>query len=165
MNAASPARPADELPARGARRCCPGRGRARVGQAWRAIHAALHHAAEATGCARYAACGTLRARRGDIGGDLDARRCLERGGFLPGAAAVRHARLHAEFAALMRPAGEADRPDMEAFIAAVQELETHIWALVPVERLPVGMFASVDVGQPGRLRLARRSRRAGDLVL
>jgi hypothetical protein len=140
--------------------------RERARQAWRDIHEALYYAADVTKCAQYADYGTLRARRSDICGDLDALRCMEQGGFMPGEAARRYARLHADFTALMRPGDEADdNQGAETFVDAVGELETQIWALVPVERLPVGMFASVDIGQSGRLRLVRRSRRAGDLVL
>jgi hypothetical protein len=140
--------------------------RERTRQAWRDIHEALYYAADATKCAQYADYGSLRARRGDICGDLDALRCMEQGGFLPGEAARHYARLHADFTVLMRPGDDTGNdPVAEGFMAAVHELEAQIWTLVPVERLPVGMFASVDVGQSGRLRLVRRSRRAGDLVL
>ena len=140
--------------------------RERARQAWRDIHEALYYAADTTKCAQYADYGTLRARRGDICGDLDALRCMEQGGFLPGEAARRYARLHADFTALMRQGDEAGNdPSTEPFMAEVHELEAQIWALVPVERLPVGMFASIDIGQSGRLRLVRRSRRAGDLVM
>lgn len=136
----------------------------RARQAWRDIHEALYHAADATRCAQYADDSSMRARRGDIGGDLGALRCMEQGGFLPGETARHYARLHADFTALMRPASGADPPETAAFIAAVQELEAQVWLLVPVERLPVGMFAPVDIGKSGRIRLVRRSRRAGDLV-
>lgn len=139
--------------------------RERARQAWRDIHEALYYAADATRCAQYTDFSTLRARRGDICGDLDALRCMEQGGVLPGDAVRRYARQHADFTALMRPVGEVNQEEIAAFIAVVQELEAQIWLLVPVERLPVGMFASVDIGQSGRLRLVRRSHRAGDLVL
>lgn len=145
----------------------PGEGLTeRARRAWRDIHEALYYAADATKCAQYADYGTLRARRGDICGDLDALRCIEQGGLLPGDAARRYERLHADFTALMRLGDdEADNARGEDFIAAVGEMETQLWTLVPVEQLPVEMFAPVRVGTSGRIHLVRRSRRTGDLVM
>jgi hypothetical protein len=145
----------------------PGEGlNERVRRSWRDIHEALYYAADATRCAQYRDCGPLRARRGDICGDLDALRCMEQGGFLPGDAARCYEQLHAAFTALMRlEADEASQASGEAFIAAVGEMETQLWILVPVEQLPVEMFAPVRIDPSGRIHLVRRSRRTGDLVL
>jgi hypothetical protein len=140
--------------------------RERIRRAWRDIHEALYYAANATRCDQYTDHGTLRARRGDICGDLDALRCMEQGGHLPVDTARRYERMHADFSALMRLRdGDAVNAEVEEFIAAVGELETQFWTLVPVEQLPVEMFASLRVGASGRIRLVRRSRRAGDFVI
>jgi hypothetical protein len=138
----------------------------RVRRSWRDIHEALYYAADATKCAQFEHYGLLPARRGDICGDLDALRCMEQGGFLPGDAARRYERLHADFTALMRLGdGEGIETRAAGFIDAAGEMETQIWALVPVEQLPVEMFAPVRVGTSGRIHLVRRSRRSGDLVM
>jgi hypothetical protein len=137
-----------------------------VRRAWRDIHEALYYAANVTKCAQYEDYGALRARRGDICGDLDALRCMEQGGFLPGDAAKRYERLHADFTALMRLGDdEAVNSRAEGFIAAAGEMETQLWTLVPVEQLPVEMFAPARAGASGRIHLVRRSRRTGDLEL
>ena len=145
----------------------PGVGtRERVRQAWRDIHEAVYYAANATRCAQFADFADLRARRGDMGGDLDALRCMQQGGQLVGDAARCYEHLHADFTALMRRGDDAGvDAATEAFTAAVHELEVQLWALVPVEQLPVGMFAPVNVGTSGQLRLVRRYRRAGDFAL
>lgn len=138
----------------------------RVRRAWRDIHEALYYAAEVTKCAQYADYGPLRARRGDICGDLDALRCMEQGGFLPSDAARRYERLHADFTALMRLGNGAGlETRAEAFVSAAGEMESQLWILVPVEQLPVEMFAPVRVGTTGRIHLVRRSRRSGELVV
>lgn len=140
-------------------------GRERARRAWRDIHEAVHHASDATGCAQYAVFADLRARRGDVLGDLDALQCMQQNGQLTDDAARRYERLHADFTALMR---QGDQPEpgaaIEGFIAAVQDLEEQLWALVPAERLPAGMFAPVNVGTSGQVRLVRRLRRTGELA-
>ena len=55
-----------------------------IRQAWRDIHEAVYYAANATRCAQFADFADLRARRSDIEGDLDALRCMRRGGWLAG---------------------------------------------------------------------------------
>ena len=76
--------------------------------------------------------------------------------------AHRYVGLHERFSALMRPGGGVPAADaVTGFVVAVQELETQLWALVPIEQLPGGMFAPTHDAERGKLRLVRRSRRSG----
>lgn len=133
-----------------------------IRQAWRDIHEAVYYAANATKCAQFTEVADLRARRGDISGDLDALRCMQRLGRLVSNEARRYEDLHEHFTVLMRPGADAPADgEVAGFVGAVQELETQLWALVPLEQLPAGMFAPTNDTERGRLRLVRRSRRSG----
>lgn len=138
--------------------------RERIRQAWRDIHESVYYAANATRCAQFTDFADLRARRGDIDGDLDALRCMQQGGQLTGDEARRYERLHTAFTALMRQEDSVVAAAVEEFTAEVQALEAVFWALVPVEQLPGGMFAPNGESAPGQFQLVRRSRRAGDFA-
>lgn len=138
--------------------------RERIRQAWRDIHEAVYYAANATRCAQYTDYADLRARRGDLSGDLDALRCMQQGGQLTGDEARRYERLHLDFTALMRQEDSVVAAAVEEFTAEVQALEAVFWALVPVEQLPGGMFAPSGDSTAGQFHLVRRSRRAGDFA-
>ena len=136
-----------------------------IRQAWRDIHEAVYYAANATRCAQFTDVADLRARRSDISGDLDALRCMQRAGRLTGDQVQRYERLHEGFTALMRPGIDAPATNVVAgFVLAVQELEAQLWALVPTEQLPAGMFTPSHDAERGKLHLVRRSRRAGDFA-
>ncbi len=139
--------------------------RERVRQVWRDIHEAVYYAANVTGCAQYTDIADLRARRSDLGGDLDALRCIERGGRLVSADVQQYERLHADFTDLMRWAGDEPSPKaVEQFTTEVYGLETRVWAIVPTEHLPSGMIAQVVDDSNGKARTVRRVRRTGKLL-
>lgn len=138
----------------------------RARRAWRDIHEAVHYAANATRCVQYTDFADLRARRGDLCGDLDALRCMQQGGKLTGDAARRYEHLHADFTAFMSQDGDPeDEAALDGFVAAVHDLEEQLWAIVPSEQLPVGMFAPVSIGTSDQIRLVRRRHRTGELAL
>jgi hypothetical protein len=140
--------------------------RERARREWRAIHEAVHYASNATRCVQYTDFADLRARRGDIRGDLDALRCMQQNGQLVGDAARRYEQLHAEFTTLMRQDGDLGAETaIDGFVAALNALEEQLWALVPAEQLPVGMFTPVNIGTSDRIRLVRRKHRSGELAL
>ena len=138
--------------------------RERIRQAWRDIHESVYYAANATRCAQYTDFADLRARRGDISGDLDTLRCMQQGGQLTGDEARRYERLYEAFTILMREEDSVVTDAVEEFTAAVHELEAVFWALVPAEQLPGGMFVPSAESTTGQFQLVRRSRRAGDFA-
>jgi hypothetical protein len=142
-------------------------GRERVSRAWRDLHEAVYHAADATGCAQYIQLGNIQARQNSAAADIESLRCMRSAGKITGSEVARYRKLSANYSTLMfvpigHPDTEPEAEDAQAFASEAGELEATIWEVVPDEALPGGMRDAVVDPETGVIRMVRRSRRGAD---